>query len=81
MDNQYNAKITGMNQVFSAKPIDTEKISTKYEGPEFVIKIHDKMVYNIQDVRRQDRAHSYFRYRKHQYYPFLLFKENGCTFR
>ena len=44
-------KISGMNEVLSAKPADMEKVSAKYPDAVFAIMIHDEMVCGIQGIR------------------------------
>lgn len=44
-------KISGMNEVLSAKPADMEKVSAEYPDAVFAIMIHDEMVCGIRGVR------------------------------
>ena len=43
-------KISGMNEVLSAKPADVEKVSAKYPDAVFAIMIHDEMVCGIRGI-------------------------------
>lgn len=43
-------KISGMNEVLSAKPADMEKVCAKYPDAVFAIMIHDEMVCGIRGV-------------------------------
>lgn len=44
-------KITGMNEILSAKPADVERVSAKYPDAAFAIMIHDEMVCRIKGIR------------------------------
>ena len=52
-------KISGMNEVLSAKPVDMEKVSAKYPDAVFAIMIHDEMVCGIRGIRNiVQKAHA-----------------------
>ena len=44
-------KISGMNEVLSAKPADMETVSAKYPDAVFALMIHDEMTCGILGVR------------------------------
>ena len=44
-------KISGMNEVLSAKPADRETVSAKFPDAVFAIMIHDEMVCGIEGIR------------------------------
>ena len=52
-------KISGMNEVLSAKPADMETVSAKFPDAAFAIMIHDEMVCGIRGVRNiVQKAHA-----------------------
>lgn len=52
-------KISGMNDVLTAKPADLEQVSAKYPDAVFAIMIHDEMVCGIEGVRNiVQKAHT-----------------------
>ena len=52
-------KISGMNEVLSAKASDRERISAMYPDAVFAIMIHDEMVCGIRGVRNiVQKAHA-----------------------
>ena len=44
-------KISGMNEVLSAKPSDMEKVSAKYPDAVFAIMIHEEMICRVAGIR------------------------------
>jgi len=52
-------KISGMNELLTAKPADRENVSAKYPDAAFAIMIHDEMVCGIEGIRNiVQRAHT-----------------------
>ena len=52
-------KISGVNEVLSAKPADRENVSAKYPDAVFAIMIHDEMVCGIEGIRNiVQKAHT-----------------------
>ena len=52
-------KISGMNEVLTAKPADMETVSAKYPDAAFAIMIHDEMTCGILGVRNiVQKAHA-----------------------
>ena len=52
-------KISGMNEVLSAKPADMETVSAKYPDAAFALMIHDEMGCSIPGVRNiVQKAHA-----------------------
>lgn len=52
-------KISGMNEVLTAKPTDRENVSAKYPDAVFAIMIHDEMVCSIEGIRNiAQKAHT-----------------------
>ena len=52
-------KISGMNEVLTAKPVDMEAVSAKYPDAGFALMIHDEVVCGIEGIRNiVQKAHA-----------------------